>query len=335
MKIVIPTAGFGTRLRPHTWSKPKPLVSVAGKPVLGHVLDMFSSLPEVDEVIFIVGYLGEQIQAYVGSAYPHLSTRYVEQSEMLGQSHAIWLAREGLHGPMLMVFVDTLIETDLSGLPDETAEAVAWVKAVPDPRRFGVAEVNDDGWVTRLIEKPQDVSNNLAVVGFYYFHEAADLLRAIERQMDQDKQLGGEYYLADAINFMLQDGLKMRIEAVDVWQDCGKPGPLLDTNLYLLDHGRDNSAQARTREGVVIVPPVFVDPSATIVESVIGPHVSIGPGCTVEHSLIRESIIDAESHIADSMLSNSVIGRDARVTGRYRTLNVGDSSEVGFAPYES
>ncbi len=134
--------------------------------------------------------------------------RYVEQSEMLGQSHAIWLAREGLAGPMLMVFVDTLIETDLSGLPDENAEAVAWVKAVPDPRRFGVAEVNDDGWVTRLIEKPQDVSNNLAVVGFYYFREAGDLLAAIERQMDQDKQLGGEYYLADAINIMLQDGLQ-------------------------------------------------------------------------------------------------------------------------------
>lgn len=335
MKIVIPTAGFGTRLRPHTWSKPKPLVSVAGKPVLGHVLDMFSSLPNVDEVVFIVGYLGEQIQTYVAAAYPHLLTRYVEQSEMLGQSHAIWLARQGLQGPMLMVFVDTLIETNLSTLPTEAAEAVAWVKAVPDPRRFGVAEVDADGWVTRLIEKPQDVSNNLAVVGFYYFREAADLLAAIERQMDQDNQLGGEYYLADAINIMLKDGLKMRIEPVDIWQDCGKPGPLLDTNQYLLDNGRDNSEAARSRENVVVVPPVFIDPTAEITESVIGPHVSIGPGCTIGHSLIRESIIDAESHIADSVLSNSVIGRDARVTGRFRTLNVGDSSEVGFAPYES
>ena len=335
MKIVIPTAGFGTRLRPHTWSKPKPLVSVAGKPVLGHVLDMFRGLPDLDEVVFIVGYLGEQIETYVGSAYPQINTRYVEQSEMLGQSHALWLAREGLKGPMLMVFVDTLIETDLSGLPNETAEAVAWVKAVPDPRRFGVAEVDEDGWVARLIEKPKDVSNNLAVVGFYYFQEAQDLLGAIERQMQQDQQLGGEYYLADAVNIMLQDGLKMRIEPVDVWQDCGKPGPLLDTNQYLLENGRDNSAQARTRDNVVIVPPVFVDPTAKIVESVIGPHVSIGPGCSIKHSLIRESIIDAESHIADSMLSDSVIGRDARVTGRFRTLNVGDSSEVGFAPHDS
>jgi glucose-1-phosphate thymidylyltransferase len=335
MKIIIPTAGFGTRLRPHTWSKPKPLVSVAGKPVLGHVLDMFSDLPEVDEVVFIVGYLGEQIETYVAEAYPHLATRYVEQSEMLGQSHAIWLAREGLEGPMLMAFVDTLIETDLTSLVGESAEAVAWVKAVPDPRRFGVAEVNDDGWVSRLIEKPKDRSNNLAVVGFYYFEEAGDLLGAIQRQMKQGTQLGGEYYLADAINIMLDDGLKMRVEAVDVWQDCGKPGPLLDTNKYLLEHGRDNSAEARSRQEVVIVPPVFVDPSAKIVESVIGPHVSIGPGCTIERSLIRESIIDAESHIADSMLAESVIGREARVTGRSRTLNVGDSSEVGFAPHES
>ncbi len=300
--------------------------------MLGHVLDMFAGLPQVDEVVFIVGYLGEQIQAYVDEAYPHLVTRYVEQPEMLGQSHAIWLAREGLEGPMLMVFVDTLIETDLSKLASEVSEAVAWVKEVPDPRRFGVAELAAAGQVTRLIEKPQDTSNNLAVVGFYYFSEARDLLGAIERQMQAGKDLGGEYYLTDAINILLEDGLKMRVERVDVWQDCGKPSALLETNRYLLDHGRDNSAQARQREGVVIVPPVFVDPSATITQAVLGPHVSIGPDCIIAHSLIRESIIDAGSQIQDSVLTDSVIGRDARVTDRYRTLNVGDLSEVGFAP---
>ena len=331
MKIVIPTAGFGTRLRPHTWSKPKPLVTVAGKPVLGHVLDMFGSLPTLDEVVIIVGYLGDQIERYVDSAYPALKTRYIEQEEMLGQSHAIWLAREGLEGPMLMVFVDTLIETDLTGLPSETAEAVAWVKEVPDPRRFGVAEAGPDGWVSRLVEKPEDTSNNLALVGFYYFAEARDLIKAIEQQMDQKTQLGGEFYLADAINIMLDDGLRMRVQPVDVWQDCGKPGPLLDTNRYLLEHGRDNSADARKREQVVIVPPVYIDPSSDIKESVIGPNVSIGPGCVIEQSLIRDTIVDAESHIVDSVLSTSVIGREARVIGRFRSLNVGDSSEVGFA----
>jgi len=169
MKVVIPTAGFGTRLRPHTWSKPKPLVSVAGKPVLGHVIDLFSDLPNIDEVIFIVGYLGEQIEAYIRETYPHLKTRFVEQKQLIGQSHAIWLAREGLAGPMLMAFVDTIIETDLRQLANEPAQAVAWVKEVPDPRRFGVADVSSDGWVKNLVEKPDDMRNNLAVVGFYYF----------------------------------------------------------------------------------------------------------------------------------------------------------------------
>ena len=331
MKIVIPMAGYGTRLRPHTWSKPKPLVTVAGKPVLGHVLDTFSSLPRIDEVVFVVGYLGDMVQAYVSQAYPHLTARYVEQHEMLGQSHAIWLAREGLHGPMLMVFVDTLIEVDLSTMSSEKAEAVAWVKETDDPRRFGVAEVDPDGWVRRLVEKPQDRSNNLAVVGFYYFQEADRLLAAIEEQMARKEHLGNEYYLADAINIMLAGKMKMRAQQVEVWQDCGKPETMLETNRYLLDHGRDNSAEASARQGVVIVPPVYVDPSAEVIHSVIGPHVSIGAGCSIRHSLIQDSIIDADSQIVDSTLSQSLIGRDARVLGRSRALNVGDSSEVGFA----
>jgi len=331
MKIVIPMAGYGTRLRPHTWSKPKPLVTVAGKPVLGHVLDTFATLPRIDEVVFVVGYLGDMVQAYVSQAYPHLTARYVEQHEMLGQSHAIWLAREGLHGPMLMVFVDTLIEVDLSTMSSEKAEAVAWVKETDDPRRFGVAEVGPDGWVRRLVEKPQDLSNNLAVVGFYYFQEADRLLAAIEEQMARKEHLGNEYYLADAINIMLAGKMKMRAQQVEVWQDCGKPETMLETNRYLLDHGRDNSAEASARQGVVIVPPVYVDPSAEVIHSVIGPHVSIGAGCSIRHSLIQDSIIDADSHIVDSTLSQSLIGRDARVLGRSRALNVGDSSEVGFA----
>jgi glucose-1-phosphate thymidylyltransferase len=331
MKIVIPMAGYGTRLRPHTWSKPKPMVSVAGKPVLGHVLETFDRLPSIDEVIFIVGYLGEQVAAYVARTYPHLNAHYIEQRDLLGQSHAIWLARERLSGPMLMVFVDTLIETDLSNLPSEVAEAVAWVKAVPDPRRFGVAEVGDEGWVRRLVEKPRDVANNLAVVGFYYFRDSARLIAAIEQQMQRQVQLGGEFYLADAVNVLLAEGLKMRVEPVEVWQDCGKPESLLETNRYLLDHSRDNSAEAARRKGIVVVPPVYIDPTADIEASVVGPHVSIGPDCVIRRSLIRDSIVDAGSNIIDTALSASLIGRDARVVGRDRSLNVGDSSEIGFA----
>lgn len=331
MKIVIPTAGYGTRLRPHTWSKPKPLVSVAGEPVLGHVLDMFSAVPQVDEVIFIVGYLGDQIQSYVRQAYPHLKARYVDQTEMLGQSHAIWLARQGLTGPMMMVFVDTLIQTDLSSLGRPPQEAVACVKAVPDPRRFGVAEVGPDGRVRRLVEKPQDASNNLAVVGVYYFPQAEVLIAAIEKQMANKVLLGGEYFLADAINLLLEDGLRMRVQPVDVWQDCGKAEALLETNRYLLDNGRDNSAEAAGRKDVVIVPPVYIDPTAEVSASVVGPHVSIGPGCVIRRALIQNSIVDAGSQIVDTALSTSLIGREARVVGRDRSLNVGDSSEIGFA----
>ncbi len=329
MKIVIPMAGFGTRLRPHTWSKPKPLVSVAGKPSLGHVLDMFSSLPDIEEIVFIVGYLGDQIRAYVEEFYPDINARFVVQDEMLGQSHAIWLAREGLVGPMLMAFVDTLIETDLSGLNTEGADAIAWVKEVEDPRRFGVVEIGKDGFVRRLIEKPDDISINLAVVGFYYFKEAERLLSAIEAQMKAGSQLGGEYYLADAINVMIEDGLNMRAEAVDVWVDCGKPEALLETNQYLLDHGRDNSQKA-VREGVQIHPPVFIHPSAEVLDSVIGPHAAIGAECTIRRATVRNSIIEERTLIEAVTLSDSLVGRDARVIGREQslTLNIGDSSEV-------
>jgi glucose-1-phosphate thymidylyltransferase len=331
MRIVIPMAGYGTRLRPHTWSKPKPLVSVAGKTVLGHVLDGFASVPDVEEVVFIVGYLGQQVEEYVTRHYPHLKARYVEQAEMLGQSHAVWLAREYLTGPLLILYVDTLIETDYSFLKTEVADAVAWVKPVPDPRRFGVAELRVDRTVARLIEKPEDMANNLVVVGCYYFRDGAPLLRAIETQMAGGQRLQGEYFLVDAINNLLDEGLRMRVEAVNVWQDCGKPDALLETNRYLLETGRDNTAEASKRQGVVVVPPVYVDPTAQVSESVIGPHVSIGAGCEVRRSLVRDSIIDDGSQILDTALAASIIGREARVIGRYRALNVGDSSEIDFA----
>lgn len=327
MKIVIPTAGFGTRLRPHTWSKPKPLVSVAGKPVLGHVLDMLNTVPAVDEVIFIVGYLGDQIREYVTEAYPDLPTRFVVQEEMLGQSHAIWLAREGLSGPMLMAFVDTLIDVDLAFLADEQAGAIAWVKEVEDPRRFGVADLNQAGKVERLVEKPEDMSNNLAVVGFYYFHEAEALVEAIRQQMESGDMLKGEYYLADAINYLLDEGLDMRVETVDVWEDCGKPEPLLKTNRYLLDHGRDNTAEVAGQDSVII-PPVFIHPSAEISQSVIGPHASIGAGCVIDRCSVKDSIVEDRTQLSEAQVTGSVIGRDVVISGQHHKLNVGDDSQI-------
>jgi glucose-1-phosphate thymidylyltransferase len=327
MKVILPMAGFGSRLRPLTWSKPKPLVPVAGKPVLGHVLDMFSQLPALEEVIFIVGYLGIQVEEYVRKAYPNIHGKFIEQQELLGQSHAIWLAREHLNGPALILYVDTLIESDFPSIVREQSEAVAWVKHVEDPRRFGVVEMGADGHVQHIIEKPSEQKNHLAVVGCYFFPAVEKLLGAIERQMDQRIVMGGEYFLADAINVMLNDGLRMHVEEVTVWEDCGTPDALLHTNRYLLEHGRNN-AQVAEREGVVLVPPVFIDPLATIHHSVIGPNVSVAAGCLVEDSIVQDSVVDEEAEIRQTVITESLVGRQARLVGKPSSFLVGDSSEV-------
>ena len=329
LKIVIPMAGFGTRLRPLTWSKPKPLVSLAGKTVLDYVLDMFRSVPDLNnaEFVFILGpMMGEQIEEYTSKHYPDWHVDYPVQPEMIGQSDAFWQAREFLHGPMLMAFSDTLIENDFSFLAEETADAIAWVKPVPDPRRFGVAEVDESGWVTKLTEKPEDIDNNLAVVGCYYFREAEELISAIQEQVEKDISLKGEFYLADAINIMLKRGLKMRTEKVETWLDAGTSDALLTTNRYLMDHGRDNSGDWANLNDCVIIPPVNIHPDAHITTSVLGPHVSLGEGTTVKGSIIKDSIIGPGSRITDSALEASLIGHDVTITGLSGKLNLGDDS---------
>jgi glucose-1-phosphate thymidylyltransferase len=329
LKILVPMAGLGTRLRPHTWSKPKPLISVAGKAVLGHVLDMFSEVPHPENVeyVFIVGYLGEQIEKYVKENYPHLKAKYVVQEEMRGQSHAVFLAKEHLQGPVILTFVDTLIEADLSFLAHETAEAIACVKPVEDPRRFGVTVINDEGYVEKLIEKPESMENNLAIVGFYYFKRAEDLLDAIEEQMRLDIQLKNEYFLADAINLMLEKGLKMRTQRVDVWLDAGTSETVLETNRYLLDNSRDNSQEAE-RPGVLINPPVYIHPTASVVNSVIGPYVSLGADCHVESSILRDSILSDGAQVVDVILEKSLLGQKSCIQSRPRNVNAGDQTEV-------
>jgi glucose-1-phosphate thymidylyltransferase len=332
LKIVIPMAGLGTRLRPHTWSKPKQLMGLAGKTVLDYVIDTFSSLPKSQpiELINVVGYLGEQIEAYLTENYPNLHCHYVQQENPKGQSHAIYLARQYLSGPMLMVFADTLIETDLSFLPDESVDAIAWVKPVPDPRRFGVAEVGEDGWVKRLIEKPEDMDNNLAVVGFYYFKNSRDLIEAIEEQMKRDISLKGEYYLVDAVNILLAKGKKMRTQPVEIWLDAGTSESLLETNHYLLENGSGNCTDDCQRDSVVIVPPVFIHPTAQLEKCVIGPYTSVGANCAVQNSIIRNSILEEEAQVIDMVLEDSLIGRRAQIQRRAARVNAGDQTTVNM-----
>jgi glucose-1-phosphate thymidylyltransferase len=332
LKIVIPMAGYGVRLRPHTWSRPKQLIRMADKTVLDHVLDTFKTIPDPGnaEFIFIVGYLGSKIEDYMRQAHPDLNVRYVEQEEMRGQSHAISLARDFLNGPMLMLFPDTLIETDFSFVPAEKAGAVTFVKAVPDPRRFGVANLGEDGWVTHLVEKPKDIDNNLALAGCYYFQSSEDLLQAIDEQIQRNISIKNEFYLADAINVMLEHGLRMRIEEVETWLDAGTVDEVLNTNRYLLDHDHGNTAESFSHEKTVILPPVFIHPSATVENSVIGPHTAIGANCTIQSCIIRDSIIDDNSVVTDVILEHSLIGQEVHIQRQAGVMNVGDHTELSL-----
>jgi glucose-1-phosphate thymidylyltransferase len=330
LKIIVPMAGFGKRMRPHTWSRPKPLVSAAGDTVLGHVLTTLKTTPNAEsaEMVFIVGYLGDQVQDYMQSNYPEITTHYVQQEELLGQSHAIAMAREHMQGPMLIVFVDTVIDTDFSFLADEEADAVIWVKEVEDPRRFGVVEVGEEGYVKGLIEKPDDASNNLAIVGIYYFKRGEDLLATIDEQINQGVQTQNEYFLADAIDMMLKKGLKLKPEPVDVWLDAGVPETVLHTNRHLLDEGRDNSAEAAKREGVEIRSPVFIHPSAKVNNSTIGPYVSIGRDSVVTGSQLENSVLESAVQLSDSELKDSLLGERSQVKRMKGSLNLGDDSKV-------
>ena len=332
MKVVIPLGGLGTRLRPHTYTRPKPLINVAGKPMLGHIIDSFARLP-VQEYIFVVGYLGEQIEQYVQNTYA-FSARFVEQKEPLGQAHAIWLCREHVDGPVLMIFGDTLFKADLSEIAAAPQDSLAYVKEVDDPRRFGVAKLRaaavGERGVERFVEKPDTLDNRLALIGMYYYADGPMLIRACAELMARRIQTKGEYFLADANNLMIEWGARFVTRAVDVWLDTGKPETVLGTNRYLLDNGSDNSAQVQF-PACVIVPPVNIHPTSKIEEAVIGPYATIGENCTIHRALVRDSIIEAGATIVDTFLDQSLIGREATVTGRYRKFNVGDSASVGFS----
>jgi len=321
--IILPVAGLGTRLRPQTWSKPKPLVSVAGKPMLAHVLDRV--LPtEPSKIVFITGFLGEQIEEWARGYYPDIELVFVDQPEMLGQTDAIIRTREYCHDDALILFPDALFEADFAGLTELPVDGVAFTKYVEDPSAYGIA-VTDGEYVTKLIEKPSDPISHEAVIGIYYFRQIADLYTAIEEQFRRELKTKGEYFIADAIQLMIDSGKKFVTREIEIWEDAGNAEALLQTNRYLLTAAPPSPAQ---RPGSVIIPPSFVDRTATVESAIIGPYASIGAGAVVRDAVIRNSVVEDEATVEGVVLDQSVIGRNASISGRPSRFNVGDTSKV-------
>lgn len=328
MKLILPLAGYGKRMRPHTWTRPKVLIDVAGKPMLGHVLDQFVDVG-IDEVIYITGWLGDQVKPYVERHYPQFGSRFVVQEELIGQSHAIWLAREFVSGPCFIVFADTIFRIDLQAMVHKDAAGVLGVWQVEDPRRFGIAFTRRDGSVERCVEKPSTMYHKLAIAGVYFLREGRDLIAAIEEQMEQKRLINNEYFLADAFNIMIERGHRFVTEPMTVWQDCGVPAYHLATNRWLLENGCDTSQRTRARlVNSTVVAPSHIADDAYIVDSVVGPYAVVEPGCHVARSRLRDTILMANSSVQDSNLRDSLVGERASVQGFIGSLNLGDDSQV-------
>ncbi len=323
MRAIIPVAGIGTRLRPHTHTIPKALVQVAGKPILGHIIDQLVPLG-ITDIVLVTGYMGERVKEYVAEAYPDLAACYVDQEERKGLGHAIFLTRECVDdGPSLIILGDTIVTADFQALVKRRATAIG-VKAVDDPRLFGVVEV-EGGVVKSLVEKPDLPPSNLAIVGLYLIQNTGVLMECLAEIVDRDIRTKGEYQLTDALKIMLERGERMEPFEVEGWHDCGRPETLLETNRFLLERAGNGAPEIA---GSVIIPPVSIDPSAVIENSILGPFVSIAAGSRVENSIVRDSIINSAAHVEMTLLANSLIGEGAVVRGHYQKLNVGDSSEI-------
>jgi glucose-1-phosphate thymidylyltransferase len=330
VKVIIPLAGKGTRLRPHTYTTPKPLLRVGGRPVMSYILDDLAELG-VDEAVFITGYLKEVIEEYVGSEYPGLTAHFIEQPVQNGTAGAVHLAEPHIDTDVLIIFVDTLFDADLSvirRLPDDCA-GVIWAKEVEDYQRFGVIVTDDDGNMKRIVEKPTDPISKLANIGLYYIRDWKLLFEGIRATVGGPHGKGGEFYLTDAFQYMVDHGAKIRVEPVAGWYDCGQLETLLATNRHLLETGRarapDGGRNARIHQ------PVRIAEGVTIERSEIGPNVTIESGGVVRGSTLRDTIVGADVTIEHAQLHDSLIGDRAVVRGVTGAVSLGADAVVDGA----
>jgi len=330
VKAIIPVAGAGTKLRPHTYTQPKALIPIAGKTILSFIVDQLQEAG-VKEYIFIVGYLGEKIRDFVQQAYPHLQTHFVYQNERQGTGHAILLSQDIVQDDELIVVLgDTICEYDVKDVVNSLVSMLG-IKKVDDPRSFGVAELDDDGHVERVVEKPAIPKSNMALVGIYKIRETHLLFECLHQILSQDIRTNGDYNLTDALQCMIGKGANFKGFRVQNWFDCGKKETLLESNATLLKkNGGNVNPLQHTFENTIIIPPVSIAPGCSIKNSIIGPHVAIGSNTTVNYSIIRDSIIGSYTNLFEVVLDNSLIGSDASVKGLSRSLNIGDNTEIDF-----
>ncbi len=326
MKAIIPVAGAGTKLRPHSYTQPKALIPLAGKTVLSIIIDQLKQAG-INEFIFIVGYLGEKIQDYVKSKYPELTAHYVHQVDRQGVGHAIRLTRNIVNSAEVFVVLgDTICEYDIEEVAKSPYSMIG-VRKVDDPRDFGVAEIEEDGFISHVVEKPQIPKSNMALVGVYKIKETEQMFQCIENNIRQGLRSHGEYSLTDALDCMLKMGIRFQSFKVENWFDCGKKETLLESNATLLKKFAPETDTGQY-ENTVIIPPVSIGAGCNIKNSIIGPDVTIGDNTTIDYSIVKGSIIGSFSNLYDIVLNESVIGSDSNLRGESRSLNIGDNTSI-------
>jgi glucose-1-phosphate thymidylyltransferase len=330
MKAVIPVAGFGTRLRPHTHTQPKALIPVAGKPILAHIIDSLEEAGFTD-FVFIIGYLGEKISDYINENYAHLNTTFVVQTVREGIGHALWMAKEHIENEdeLLIALGDTIFDMSMKDFM-ATEHSALGTKKVEDPRRFGVVEVGQDGFISKLVEKPAVPVSNLALVGIYKVKNVPALMEALEYNISNDIRTKNEYQLTDALMRMIERGEKFTVYSVENWFDCGKKDALLETNAILLKKPEFVTDSTNSFENTIIIPPVNIHESCQIRNSIIGPNVSIGANAIVENSIVKESILGPHAEIRNAVMHDSLVGNEAILRGLSQSLNIGESTEINY-----
>lgn len=327
MKAIIPVAGAGTKLRPHSYTQPKALIPLAGKTVLSIIIDQMREAG-IHEFIFIVGYLGDKIRDYVRTKYPDLQAHYVQQIDRQGVGHAIQITKEVVNNDeVIVVLGDTICEYNVQEVVNSPGSMLG-VRKVDDPREFGVAEIDEDGFIDHVVEKPHIPKSNMALVGIYKIKESNQLFQCLESNFFQGLRTHGEYSLTDALDCMLKQGVKFKPFKVESWFDCGRKETLLESNATLLKKFAANNKTDYHFENTVIIPPVSIGEGCDIKNSIIGPNVTIGENTKINDSIVRNSIIGSFSNLVDIVLEASIIGSDTGLKGETRTLNIGDNTNI-------